>query len=186
MRQVSEHGPSLPNVCLNFVSDFLHAGSTIVRDSAIATIVGPAALHVGNPSNIGKLPSPIAIVMYNNPRDRSQPALHPCTLPCHAPSACPELEPCRAIVTLTCPCGRIRQFVPCGRSATNPSNRESTQQLKCSNECNIAKRNARLADALGINTENRQNGTVVYSDELVSFARVNPKLLGLVEKAFSE
>ena len=40
---------------------------------------------------------------------------------------------------------------------------------------------------MGINPENRSKaGAVVFSDDLVSFARMNPKLLGLVEKAFAE
>ena len=117
----------------------------------------------------------------------SLPEHHPCTLPCHAPSSCPELEPCRAVVTLMCACNRIRQTAPCARSTLNLSGGESTHQPKCNNECAIAKRNARLAEALGINQENRgKAGAAVFSDDLVSFARVNPKLLGLVEKAFSE
>jgi len=45
-----------------------------------------------------------------------------------------------------------------------------------------------LADALGINTDSREKATanVVYTDELVGFARVNAKFLGVVERAFSE
>jgi len=116
----------------------------------------------------------------------SLPAHHPCTHPCHAPSACPEVDPCQSIITLTCPCGRIRQAVHCGRSASNPLGRETSLQPKCSNECNIAKRNARLADALGINVEAREKASVSYNDELTAFARTNPKFLGLVEKAFAE
>jgi len=45
-----------------------------------------------------------------------------------------------------------------------------------------------LADALGINTDSREKAAanVVYTDELVGFARVNAKFLGIVERAFSE
>jgi len=59
---------------------------------------------------------------------------------------------------------------------------------KCTNDCQIAKRNARLADALGISTDSREKAAanVVYTDELVGFARVNAKFLGVVERAFSE
>ena len=116
----------------------------------------------------------------------SLPEHHPCTLPCHAPSSCTELEPCLAVITLTCPCGRIRHTVPCARSTSNPSGCESTLQPKCNNECGIAKRNARLAEALGINTENREKATVTFNDELTSFARANPKLLSLAEKTFAQ
>ncbi|KAH9918761.1 uncharacterized protein BXZ73DRAFT_52831 [Epithele typhae] len=116
------------------------------------------------------------------------PAQHPCTLPCHAPASCEESEPCRSIVTISCPCGRIRQSVPCGRSVTSNSGREGSQQLKCSNECGIAKRNARLAEALGINPERAEgrSAQVTYSEDLISFARANGKFCTLVEKTFAD
>ncbi|KAI0064980.1 hypothetical protein BV25DRAFT_1799680 [Artomyces pyxidatus] len=120
------------------------------------------------------------------PRKLCSPSQHPCTQPCHAPSVCPEAEPCRAIITITCPCGRIRQPVPCGRSDANPAGREGTQQLKCSNECAVAKRNARLAEALGINMDARNDKQMVYSDELTAFARANVKFMLLVEKTFAD
>ncbi|KAI1798103.1 hypothetical protein LXA43DRAFT_908743 [Ganoderma leucocontextum] len=122
------------------------------------------------------------------PRKLCLPAQHPCTLPCHAPASCDESEPCRFVVTITCPCGRIRQPVPCGRSLSNPG-REGSQQLKCSNECAIAKRNARLAEALGINPDRDGSRTVqqvTYADELVAFARANVKFCALVEKSFAD
>ena len=121
-----------------------------------------------------------------DPMRYSLPAQHACTLPCHAPASCNESEPCRSIVTITCPCGRIRQPVPCGRSLSNPAGREGGQQLKCSNECAIAKRNARLAEALGINPDRERAHQVTYSDELVGFARANAKFCTIVEKSFSE
>ncbi|KAI9063381.1 hypothetical protein FKP32DRAFT_707113 [Trametes sanguinea] len=122
------------------------------------------------------------------PRKLCMPAIHPCTLPCHAPASCDESEPCRSIVTITCPCGRIRQPVSCGRSSTNPAGREGSQQLKCTNECAIAKRNARLAEALGINPDKADSklNQVTYHDDLVAFARANPKFCSIVEKSFSD
>ena len=115
----------------------------------------------------------------------SLPGTHPCALPCHAPAACSEAEPCRATVTLSCPCGRIRQSVPCGRSTSNPGGREGSQQLKCTSECLVAKRNARLAEALGIDVDARKS-QVTYSDELIAFAKANLKFCQLVEKTFAE
>ena len=115
----------------------------------------------------------------------SLPANHPCTLACHAPAACDESEPCRAPITLSCPCGRIKQQVPCGRSATNPQGLEGSQQLKCSTECLVAKRNARLAEALGINADARSK-EVVYSPELLAHAKLDVKFCHLVEKTFAE
>jgi len=122
------------------------------------------------------------------PRKLCLPAHHPCTLPCHAPASCSESEPCRAIINLTCPCGRIRQPVACGRSTSNAAGREGSLQLKCSNECLVAKRNARLAEALGINPDRAGNGDkqVVYSDDLLAFARANTKFCLMVEKSFAD
>jgi transcriptional repressor NF-X1 len=118
----------------------------------------------------------------------SLPELHPCTQPCHAPSSCPELEPCMATVTLTCPCGRIKQASPCGRSATNPLGRAgaAAANIKCSNECAIAKRNARLAEALGISADRQEGKSVNYADDLMAFARANQKFCLLAEKTFAE
>lgn len=117
----------------------------------------------------------------------SLPAQHPCTQPCHAPSICPEVEPCNATITVTCPCGRIRQPLLCGRSTSSPAGREVALSPRCTNECEIAKRNARLAEALGINPDmHKTNRTVVYPDELVAFARHNGKFVELVEKTFAE
>ncbi|OSX63454.1 hypothetical protein POSPLADRAFT_1139991 [Postia placenta MAD-698-R-SB12] len=116
------------------------------------------------------------------------PAHHPCTLPCHAPATCDETEACRTTVYLTCPCGRIRQPVACGGSISNPAGREGSQQLKCSNECLVAKRNARLADALGIdpNRTGTADRQVVYNDELLAYAKANYKFCLMVEKSFAD
>lgn len=114
----------------------------------------------------------------------SLPSNHACILPCHAPAACDESEPCRNPITLTCPCGRIHQQVPCRRSTSNPAGLEGSQPLKCSNECLMAKRNARLAEALGINTEARSN-LATYADDLLSNAKSDAKFCLLVEKTFA-
>ncbi|KAG2352299.1 hypothetical protein BDR07DRAFT_884739 [Suillus spraguei] len=100
---------------------------------------------------------------------------------CHAPAACPETEACLALVTLTCPCGLLRSSISC--SQTN-----SAAQLKCTGECAINKRNARLADALGISPEKREGlqAKVTYNDDLMTLARANGKFVGLVEKTFAD
>ncbi|KAN0129710.1 hypothetical protein V8E53_012530 [Lactarius tabidus] len=122
------------------------------------------------------------------PRKPCLPAQHPCTQPCHAPSICPETDPCTTAVTVSCPCGRIQQSVLCGRSASSPAGREAALIPRCTNECEIAKRNARLAEALGINPDLHKANSrqVVYSDDLVSFAKPNAKFVELVEKTFAE
>lgn len=114
------------------------------------------------------------------------PAHHPCTQSCHAPSACSEDEPCQSLLTLTCSCRRIHQAVHCGRSSLNTAGAQRAPP-KCNNECSIAKRNARLADALGITPESREKVSAVsYHEELVAFAKANSKFLGVVEKALAE
>jgi transcriptional repressor NF-X1 len=118
---------------------------------------------------------------------RSLPDHHPCTDPCHAPSACSEDTSCQSHIELTCPCGRLKRAVFCARSAANPGGRAAlvSQQIQCTNDCLIAKRNARLAEALGINPQGKQRA-IVYSDDLMAFAKANVKFSSLVEKTFGE
>ncbi|KAL1690222.1 hypothetical protein GGG16DRAFT_56132 [Schizophyllum commune] len=119
------------------------------------------------------------------PRKLCFPDKHPCTQPCHAPAACPEDAPCQALVTLSCPCGRNKQSVRCG-NCTGSVKKERAPP-KCTNECAIAKRNARLAEALGISTNDAAKADKVeYKDEVVAFGRANPKFVALVEKTFKE
>ncbi|KAF9075406.1 hypothetical protein BDP27DRAFT_1314952 [Rhodocollybia butyracea] len=113
------------------------------------------------------------------------PEHHPCTDLCHAPTGCNEDHPCQSRVELTCECGRIRQAIACGISRGQPAGSAKGQVIKCTTECALKKRNARLADALGIKPGGGA-AEVTYSDELVSFARVNSKFLTLVEDALAE
>jgi transcriptional repressor NF-X1 len=88
---------------------------------------------------------------------------------------------------VTCPCGRISQPVVCGRRTSSSVGRETSLAPYCTNECEIAKRNARLAEALGINPDmQKTNRNIVYSDELVAFARHNGKFIELAENTFAE
>ncbi|KAJ7716360.1 hypothetical protein B0H14DRAFT_2643869 [Mycena olivaceomarginata] len=122
------------------------------------------------------------------------PLNHPCTQPCHVPSSCDESVPCSAVVTVSCACGPIRQPVSCGRTAGSAGNGNGNgnhkhQQPKCTNECLVTKRNARLADALGImqeGREQREREAVVWLDDVLAFGRANAKFVVVVEKAFAE
>ena len=170
-----------------FAADCLPAASINARDSVIAMAVVPVTQPAVNHESYGKRyqssPGSASHLLLLT----SLPAIHPCTLPCHAPSACSEAEPCRAIINISCPCGRIVQPVPCGRSTTNPGGREGSQQLKCSNECALAKRNARLADALGISADRAESRSqVTYHESLITFARGDPNFCAMVEKSFAE
>ena len=165
---------------------YLDVASTTVSGSVTTTTVVHVMRFAESRGSYGKISqdTPFRSSLLTR-LSLSLPGNHPCMLPCHAPAACSEAEPCRATVTLSCPCGRIKQPVSCGRSTSNPAGREGSQQLKCTNECLVAKRNARLAEALGINTE-AKTAQVTYSDELIAFGRANMKFCLLVEKTFAE
>ncbi|WWC86565.1 uncharacterized protein L201_001442 [Kwoniella dendrophila CBS 6074] len=108
---------------------------------------------------------------------------HPCTSTCHAPAKCPENDPCQAIITQSCACGYLQARNSCGASTTNPRSRE-IEQLKCNSECAVRQRNARLADALGIKTNER--GLEVYEDDLKAFATQNHGFIKTVETTFED
>ncbi|CAE6471923.1 unnamed protein product [Rhizoctonia solani] len=107
---------------------------------------------------------------------------HPCPVPCHAPSACPSIDAvaCPAVITVTCACGRITQPAPCGASRV----------LKCQDACLIAKRNVRLADALGISESGRSSShnQVTWNPNLIAFARApaNQPFVKNMEKALAD
>ncbi|KAF5383199.1 hypothetical protein D9615_004931 [Tricholomella constricta] len=72
-------------------------------------------------------------------------------------------------------------------SSPSPAHAGAFAAPKCNNECAVAKRNARLADALGITAESREKTALVtYHDEVAGFARASSKFLVVVEKAFDE
>lgn len=161
---------------------FWGVGSITANDSATPTRAERVPPSVVNPVNHGTLhgiaPRIFAHIFFRIPL-LSLPAHHPCTQTCHAPAACPETEPCLAPVTVTCPCGHLRSTMPCSGAKL---------ALACTGECEIKKRNARLAEALGISEEKRDaRGKVTYATELVGVARgLGPKFVGVVERAFSE
>ncbi|KAJ7039810.1 hypothetical protein C8F04DRAFT_996217 [Mycena alexandri] len=137
----------------------------------------------GGEGGCGKCTAPCG-----KPRRLCLPLRHPCTQPCHAPASCDEVAACTAVITVSCACGRIRQPVQCGRSSTSTTaSKAHSQQPKCTNECLIAKRNARLADALGISPEGGAGREkAVWPDDVIGFGRANAKFVGIVEKAFAD
>lgn len=117
-----------------------------------------------------------------SPFDYSLPAHHPCPLLCHAPSACNESEPCVAIVKVSCPCGHFEQPTKCSKC---DSNQNKPVPLHCRDDCGVAKRNAKLAAALGI-SGTKEKTNAVYSEDIVSFGKANAKFVALVEKTLNE
>jgi len=62
-------------------------------------------------------------------------------------------------------------------------------QLKCTSECQVAQRNARLADALGIDPGLRtqsERTMATYTPELVSFAKANYQFVKMAEATIAE
>ncbi|CDZ97760.1 Transcription factor NF-X1, contains NFX-type Zn2-binding and R3H domains [Phaffia rhodozyma] len=112
---------------------------------------------------------------------------HPCQKPCHSPAACDQSEPCPSTVIQSCACGRMEQQATCGACLSNSSSREDIV-LKCIDACEKAKRNERLAAALGISkTRAAQNNAVEWPAQVVSLAITHGSaFLGLVEKALEE
>lgn len=99
------------------------------------------------------------------------------------------LMPLLSATSQSCACGRVQQQTTCGASVANPISRERTE-LKCIDECERAKRNDRLALALGINPSTRQDRlSVEWPQDIVQLALaggvVGPQHLALVEKAFA-
>lgn len=82
----------------------------------------------------------------------------------------------------TCACGNLQSRTSCGASISGQS-RESTQ-LKCNSECAIKQRNARLADALGINQGDRNQ--VEWNSDLKEFATANLGFVKMVESTFKD
>ncbi|XP_046331330.2 transcriptional repressor NF-X1-like [Haliotis rufescens] len=139
---------------------------------------------------------------------------HPCAAPCHPDDACPKV-PCKAEITIKCPCGHQSAKVSCllgGDSSTNISEYQKvtvqqlssgrvmdmaklasvmkggTRSLDCDAECAIIERNRRVALALEIKNPDFQGklGNPTFSDFLKEFAKKYPKFVSDVEKALSD
>ncbi len=106
---------------------------------------------------------------------------HACTASCHAPSSCPETQPCQAIIALQCACGNLQQKVKCNSSIAHP---RTERALKCNDTCAIAQRNARMAEALGISTES--TATVVqYPESVLNFYALKRKEAEEIEQTLT-
>ncbi|SPO28106.1 related to Shuttle craft protein [Ustilago trichophora] len=109
---------------------------------------------------------------------------HPCQEKCHAPSSCPEVEPCQAVITLQCPCGNLQSRTKCGVSMHAPNKEKS---LKCNDSCMIAQRNAKLAEALGLNPSEKA-APAAYEYETLAYYAVpsNRKFCDEVEATLND
>lgn len=94
------------------------------------------------------------------------------------------------MITVQCACGRQKQPALCGKSITNAGS--SPKVLPCMQECQVAKRNERLAAALGINRDEAGmasalgQGETKYSASIQQFWKDNPAVAASVEKTLNE
>lgn len=102
---------------------------------------------------------------------------HPHEAACHAPVACSTTAPCPAPVEVTCACGHLRQRALCG-SSTARSESAATRLIPCTDACAIKKRNAALADALGISSSSDLPSTArrpaVYDQQTLDYYSSSP------------
>lgn len=99
---------------------------------------------------------------------------HPCKAKCHAPARCDESKPCDEVITISCPCGHLRQKARCGASTANSTGTVTDQRLKCNDACLVAQRNAKLAEALGLDGDDRRvvaatTSMPSYDQEMLAF-----------------
>lgn len=110
---------------------------------------------------------------------------HPCPLPCHFPSACPADSPCPKLIPVHCACGHLSQNARCGACDEKPEGNEG-RLLKCNDSCAVAKRNAQLAEALGVEQREVKSKEADYSPELLSFYAANSAWAQLIEQQLIE
>jgi len=89
-------------------------------------------------------------------------------------------------VTISCACGRIKQAALCGACISQPTSKADTQ-LKCNSDCALAKRNARLAEALGIQEGSKSKlASVEWPERLIAFWRENKEWAAVAEKNLND
>lgn len=113
----------------------------------------------------------------------ARPCGHPCTKWCHGKADCSS-EPCTAKVEVSCECGRRFEEMQCLSTAKTTDELKESRTLLCDEQCEIAKRNKRLADAFGIDRAGSPTGTTfVYSQFLLDVHRYSPNSLNKIELA---
>ncbi|GAA5864129.1 hypothetical protein JCM3774_006390 [Rhodotorula dairenensis] len=110
---------------------------------------------------------------------------HPCPLPCHFPSSCPADLPCPKLIPVHCACGHLSQNARCGACDDKPEGNEG-RLLKCNDSCAVAKRNAQLAEALGVEQREVKSKEVEYPPELMSYYATNSAWGQLIEQQLIE
>ena len=85
------------------------------------------------------------------------------------------------MVEASCACGHVKQRILCGASNARPSS-ASEKVLKCLDSCAVIKRNAALAEALGLERGQAEPLAVKYEDETLDYYLAHPAWCADVEK----
>ncbi|KAK6344026.1 FKBP12-associated protein [Orbilia brochopaga] len=90
---------------------------------------------------------------------------HDCRDPCHAPFACSVDTPCTTRITVSCPCGHVKQEVACATSSRNQAPKRP--EIKCIDDC----RRRQLAAAFNVDLEKKtaEESANAYSEDTLEF-----------------
>ncbi|KAK6509089.1 FKBP12-associated protein [Arthrobotrys musiformis] len=107
---------------------------------------------------------------------------HDCQDSCHAPFACSVNTPCPTKVTISCPCGNVKQEITCNTSMNNQHPKRP--EIKCIDDC----RRRQLAAAFNIDLEKKaaEEAINAYSDDTLEFYIDNKVWCGGIEKMMRE
>ncbi|KAI8088944.1 uncharacterized protein BX664DRAFT_296375 [Halteromyces radiatus] len=95
---------------------------------------------------------------------------HPCLIPCHGDTPCPETIPCSTRIRAKCACGQNTMEIPCNSSATSSG---SNPNLECNDFCAKILRNRKLASALDIQRDDYSDDLGYYDESLRGFYMEN-------------
>lgn len=82
--------------------------------------------------------------------------------PCHYPSRCDDSGICNQMVSLSCKCGRIKQKIPCGASASKQSCAGTL--LDCEVSCVVQERQEQLSQAFGFQSKSTDEPKINVND----------------------
>jgi transcriptional repressor NF-X1 len=104
---------------------------------------------------------------------------------CHFPSSCPTDSPCDKLIEVHCSCGHLSQKARCGSNDENPSGNQG-RNIKCTSACDVAKRQAQLAEALGIEKKEAKVREVTPEPATLAYFEQNKKWAVEVEQQLIE
>jgi len=115
---------------------------------------------------------------------------HGCQQKCHAPSSCRTEEPCEAMISIQCGCGRIAQQIKCASCDARPEGNQE-RGLKCNDDCILFQRNMAVANALQItkplsSTESPATVDIEWSSRLLNFFGTHALFVKAIEKQLAE